>query len=81
LRRIDPLLSGDSVNGGRCGNARDIHGRNNRITVSSMARATAVSGQLLCKHVPAATVTKVIIEEQCFLCGLCRDIMANGKVS
>jgi hypothetical protein len=40
----------------------------------------AVSGQRLGKHVPAATGTNATVEELCFLCGPCRDIVSKGQV-
>jgi hypothetical protein len=39
----------------------------------------AVSGQWLSKNVPAATDTNVTIEELCFLCGPCRDVISKGQ--
>jgi hypothetical protein len=39
----------------------------------------AVSGQRLCRHVPAATYTKVTIEELCFICGPCRDVISKEQ--
>jgi hypothetical protein len=51
--------------------------RNNRKIVFSVVRAAAFSGQQLGKHVPAATDTNSTIEERCFLCGLCRDVIAR----
>jgi hypothetical protein len=42
----------------------------NNITVFSVVRAAAVSGQQLGKHVPAATD---------FLCSPCRDVISKGQ--
>jgi hypothetical protein len=39
----------------------------------------AVSGQRVGKHFPAATDTKATIEERCFLCGSCRDVLSEGQ--
>jgi hypothetical protein len=58
------------------GNARNIHARSNR-TVFSMIRAAAIPGQRVGKHVPAMTDTNATIEERCFVCGPCRDIMSR----
>jgi hypothetical protein len=38
-----------------------------------------VSGQQLSKHVPAATDMNATIEELCFLCGLCQDVIRKGQ--
>jgi hypothetical protein len=38
-----------------------------------------VSGQRLSKQVPAATDTSATIEELCFLCGPCRDVISTGQ--
>jgi hypothetical protein len=35
----------------------------------------AISEQQLRKHVPAATNTQAAVEERCFLCGPCREII------
>jgi hypothetical protein len=56
------------------GNDHNMHERNNRRTVFLMVRATAVSGQLLCIHVPAATDTNATIQDRYCLYGLCRDV-------
>jgi uncharacterized CHY-type Zn-finger protein len=37
----------------------------------------AVAGQQLGEHVPAATNTNARTEEQCFLCGLCREVITR----
>jgi hypothetical protein len=39
----------------------------------------AVSWQRLGKHVPAATDTNATIEQLCFLCGPCRDVISKGQ--
>jgi hypothetical protein len=39
--------------------------------------ARVVSGQRLGKHVPAATDTNATIEELCFVCGPCRNIITD----
>jgi hypothetical protein len=39
---------------------------------------TAVSGQRLCKHVPAAKDTNATMEERCFLCGPCSDVISRA---
>jgi hypothetical protein len=41
--------------------------------------ARAVSKQRLGKHVPAETDTNATIEELCFLCGPCGDVII-GKI-
>jgi hypothetical protein len=38
---------------------------------------TAASGQELGKHVPAAKNTHATIEELCFLCGPCREVITR----
>jgi hypothetical protein len=48
------------------GNARNMHGRNNRRTVFSVVHAAAVSGQQLGRHVPFATDTSTMIENGVF---------------
>jgi hypothetical protein len=60
-------------------NARNIHARNKRRTVFSLIRDEAVSGQRFCKHVPVATDRNATIEERCFLCGPCRDVISKEK--
>jgi hypothetical protein len=72
---MDLLLSSNSVNSGRfIGKAR-----NNRRMVFSVVRAVTISGQQLSKHIPAATDTNAAIEEQCFLCGPCQDVISKGQ--
>jgi hypothetical protein len=45
-----------------------------------MGRYTrAISGHRLVKHVPAATDPNYIIEELCFLCGPCRDVISQEQ--
>jgi hypothetical protein len=39
----------------------------------------AVFGQWLGEHVPAAADTNATIEELCFLCGPCRDVISKGQ--
>jgi hypothetical protein len=39
----------------------------------------AVSGQGLGKYVPAALDTSATIEDLCFLCGPCRDVISKGQ--
>jgi hypothetical protein len=39
----------------------------------------ALCGQRVGKHVPAATYTSSTIEELCFLCGSCREIIRKGQ--
>jgi hypothetical protein len=73
LWRIDPLQSCDSKQRPLLGNAC-----NNRITAFPVVCAAAVSGQHLSRHVPAATNT-IAIEEWCFLCGTCRDVISKGN--
>jgi hypothetical protein len=58
------------------GNACNIYARNNR-TVFTVVRAAAVSGQHLGKHVPVAMDTNATIEERCFLCGPCREVITR----
>jgi hypothetical protein len=36
-------------------------------------------GERVDKHVPAATYINATIEELCFLCGPCRDIISKGQ--
>jgi hypothetical protein len=38
-----------------------------------------VSGQRLSKHVPAASDMNATLEELCFLCGPCRDVISKGQ--
>jgi hypothetical protein len=38
-----------------------------------------VCGQRLGNHVPGATDTNATIEELCFLCGPCRDVISKGQ--
>jgi hypothetical protein len=40
---------------------------------------SSVSRQRLGKHVPAAKDTIATIEELCFLCGPCRDVISKGQ--
>jgi hypothetical protein len=39
----------------------------------------AVSGQRLGKHLPVAADTKAAIEELCFMCGPCRDVISKEQ--
>jgi hypothetical protein len=58
------------------GNACNIHASSNR-TVCSVVRSADISGQRLGKHVPAVMDTNATIEERCFLCGPCRDVITR----
>jgi hypothetical protein len=58
-------------------NARNIHAINIRRTVFSVVRKGTASGQQHGKHVPAVTDTKATIEERCFLCSPCRDVITR----
>jgi hypothetical protein len=40
----------------------------------------AVSGQRLGKQYPASTDTNITIEEPCFLCGQCGNVISKDKV-
>jgi hypothetical protein len=44
------------------------------------AYTSAVSGQRLGQHVPAASDTNITIEELYFLCGPCRDVISKGQI-
>jgi hypothetical protein len=48
-----------------------------------LGEITTVSRQLLGKHVPAATDTNATIEERCFLCGQCQEVITRivGPIS
>jgi hypothetical protein len=39
----------------------------------------AISGQRLGKHIPTTTDVNATIEELCFLCGPCRDVISKGQ--
>jgi NAD-dependent dihydropyrimidine dehydrogenase PreA subunit len=41
-------------------------------------QTTAVSGQQLGKHIPVATNTHATIEERCFLCGSCQEVITRA---
>jgi hypothetical protein len=77
LWHIDSLLSGDCKQRPLLGNACNIHACNNRRTVFSVVHATTVPGQRLGKHILAATDTSWTIEEQCFSCGPCLDVITR----
>jgi hypothetical protein len=40
-----------------------------------------VSGQQLGKHIPAAMDTDATLEEWCFLCGLCQEVITMTAVA
>jgi hypothetical protein len=61
------------------GNACNIHTCNNRRMEFSVVCTVAVSGQWLSKHVPMAMDTNATMEEWCFLCDLCRDVISKGQ--
>jgi hypothetical protein len=45
-----------------------------------MGRYTrAISGQQFGKHIPVATDLNTTIEELCFLCGLCQDVVSTEQ--
>jgi hypothetical protein len=77
LWHLDSLLSGDCKQWPLLGNACNIHVCNNRRTVFSVVHATTVSGQWLGEHIFAATGMNATIEEPCFLCGPCLDIITK----
>jgi polyferredoxin len=41
---------------------------------------SAVSGQWLSKHVLATTDMNTTLQELCFLCGLCQDVISKRQV-
>jgi hypothetical protein len=43
----------------------------------SLAHSAVISGQQILENVPAATDTKAAIEERCFLCCLCREMITR----
>jgi hypothetical protein len=50
-----------------------------RVVTMQRPHTKAVSGQRLGKHIPAATDTNATIEELCFICGPCRDIISKEQ--
>jgi uncharacterized CHY-type Zn-finger protein len=40
-----------------------------------------ISGQQLSKHIPAATNLHATIEERCFLCGPCQEVVTRTENS
>jgi hypothetical protein len=49
----------------------------NRGTVFSVVRAATVATQRCAKHISAATNSTTTIEELCFLCGPCRNVITG----
>jgi hypothetical protein len=73
----EPLLGNGSVNTFPQQRIRTEKCYSNRGTVFSVVRAADLATQRHGKHISEATIPDTTIEELCFLCGPCRDVITG----